>query len=302
MQPAAKIRVLLTGSTGQVGFKLLSRLDRLGEVFAPVRSQLDLAQAESIRYAIRSFQPHVIVNAAAYTAVDRAETQKYEAMQINGEAPRILAEEAKRHQAILVHYSTDYVFDGSRASPYTENEPTSPVNQYGKSKLAGEKNILRIGGAHFILRTSWVYAPRGSNFLLKMLQLGGQRESLRVVSDQIGTPTPASVVADATLAVLQHCTSFQHARNLSGIYHATCRGETSWFEFARTIFFQARQNRVAGLRVREVFPISTAEYPTPCQRPKYSVLCCRKIRETFSFHAPEWQQALATVIRKLHQK
>ena len=302
VKAAAKTRILLIGSTGQVGYELLPRLAGLGEVLAPPRWQVDLSRTESIPKAIRSFRPHVIVNAAAYTAVDRAETEKNAAMQINGEAPGILAEEAKRQQAVLVHYSTDYVFEGSAVSPYRETDGTTPINEYGKTKLAGEQNITQVGGAHFILRTSWVYSPRGSNFLLKMLQLGSEREMVRVVNDQIGSPTSASVVADATLALLQHCTSFEHATTLSGIYHATCRGATSWFEFARTIFAQAQQIRIPGLRVREVFPISTAEYPTPSQRPKYSVLCCRKIRETFSFRAPEWHDALAAVIRKVHQK
>lgn len=249
-----------------------------------------------------SFRPDVIVNAAAYTAVDRAETEQSAATQINAEALGILAEEAKRQQAILVHYSTDYVFDGSATLPYTETDGTGPINEYGKSKLAGEQKITQPGGAHFILRTSWVYSPRGSNFLLKVLQLGSERDMLRVVNDQIGSPTPASVVGDATQAVLQHCRSFEHARNLSGVYHASCRGQTSWFEFAQTIFAQAREIRLRGLTAREVVPTSTKEYPSSTQRPHYSVLCCRKIGETFSFRAPEWQHALTAVIRKVPQK
>ena len=293
------IRILLTGSTGQVGFELLSRLKSLGEVFALPRLELDLSREDSIRAAVRSHQPHLIVNAAAYTAVDRAESDLDPAMQVNGTAPGILAEEARRHRAILVHYSTDYVFDGLKNSPYVETDTTAPINQYGKSKLAGEEKIMRAGGAYFILRTSWVYAPRGSNFLLKMLQLGSERESLRVVNDQICSPTSASVVANATMAVLQRCGEFEQARLLSGIYHASCGGQTSWFDFARAIFEEVRELRMPGLKVREVVPISSNEFPSSCQRPLYSVLSCEKIAQTFSFRPPNWQDELPQVIREV---
>lgn len=300
MSPRFQNRILLTGPTGQVGFELLDRLSSLGEVFALSRSQLNLSQPESIRQAVRSISPRIIVNAAAYTAVDRAETDAETAMQVNATAPKILAEEAKRLQAVLVHYSTDYVFDGCKRSPYLEQDATNPLNQYGKSKLAGEQNVAEVGGAYFILRTSWVYGPRGSNFLLKMLQLGSEREKVRVVNDQIGSPTSASVVADATMAVLRRCCAgFEHSQRFSGIYHATCSAQTSWFEFARAIFALARENQLTQLKINEVLPVSTEEFPSACRRPSYSVLCCDKISQTFGFRAPDWRQELHTVMRDL---
>lgn len=267
------------------------------------RSQLDLARADSIRDAVRSTCPNIIVNAAAYTAVDRAETETELAMQVNAIGPGILAEEAKRCRALLVHYSTDYVFDGSKRCPYTEQDATHPLNQYGKTKLTGEQNVAQAGGAHFILRTSWVYAPRGSNFLLKMLQLGSERESLRVVSDQTGSPTPASLVADATMSILRRfCTAQKDAPDLSGIYHVACSGETSWFQFAQAIFAHARKSTPAHLKIRETLPISTEEFPSPCQRPRYSVLSCEKIAQTFAFRAPEWQKELSGVMRLIAEQ
>lgn len=276
---------------------MLGRLSLLGEVVALSRSELDLAEPEAIRRTVRLIRPDIIVNAAAYTAVDRAETEPDVAMQVNGAAPGILAEEAKYLRALLVHYSTDYVFDGSKRSPYLEEDATQPLNQYGKSKLAGEREVAKAGGAYFILRTSWVYAARGSNFLLKMLQLGSEREVIRVVSDQIGSPTPASVVADATMAVLMRCSGFEAAQHVSGIYHATCDGQTSWFEFARAIFAQAEENGLAGLKVKEVLPISTNEFPSSCRRPSYSVLSCNKIEQTFAFRTPDWREELTKVMR-----
>lgn len=291
-------RILLTGPTGQVGSELLDRLSSLGEVFALSRSQLNLSQPESIRQAVRSISPRIIVNAAAYTAVDRAETDAETAMQVNATAPKILAEEAKRLQAVLVHYSTDYVFDGCKRSPYLEQDATNPLNQYGKSKLVGEQNVAEVGGAYFILRTSWVYSPRGSNFLLRMLQLGSEREMVRVVNDQIGSPTSASVVADATMAVLGRCCAgFEHSQTLSGIYHATCSAQTSWFEFARAIFALVRENHLMQLKINEVLPVSTEEFPSACRRPSYSVLSCGKISQTFGFLAPDWRQELHRVMR-----
>lgn len=303
MSPSATNRILLTGPTGQVGFELLSRLSSLGEVFALNRSQLDLTEPESIRHVVRSIHPNVIVNAAAYTAVDRAETEPELAMQVNGIAPGILAEEAKRSRALLVHYSTDYVFDGLKGSPYLEEDATHPLNQYGRSKLAGEQNIARLGGAYFILRTSWVYANRGSNFLLKMLRLGSEREVLRVVSDQTGSPTSASVVADATMTLLRRCcTAFGDAAGLPGIYHATCSGQASWFEFARAIFAGAQETSQIALKVKEILPITAEEFSSSCQRPCYSVLSCDKIAKRFAFQAPDWREELSKVVRMLAER
>jgi dTDP-4-dehydrorhamnose reductase len=297
LKQPTQYRILLTGPTGQVGFELLGRLSSLGEVVPLSRSQLDLAEPEAVRRAIRDIRPNIIVNAAAYTAVDRAEAEPDVAMQVNGVAPGILAEEASHLRALLVHYSTDYVFDGSKQSPYDEQDPTRPLNQYGKSKLAGEHNVARMGGAYFTLRTSWVYSHRGSNFLLKMLQLGCEREVIRVVSDQIGSPTPASVVADATMAVLARCSGFEAAQHVSGIYHATCDGQTSWFEFASAIFARAQENGLVRLKVKEVLPVSTDEFPSPCRRPSYSVLSCKKIGQAFALRIPDWRDELNKIMR-----
>lgn len=292
-----EIRILLTGPTGQVGFELQRRLSSLGDVIAVDRSRLNLSSKESIRQTVRSVRPGIIVNAAAYTSVDCAEKDAESAMEINGTAPGVLAQEAKEHGAILVHYSSDYVFDGTKRVPYEESDATAPLNQYGKSKLAGENNIRQIGGAYFILRTSWVYSTRLSNFFLKMLELGRERELLRVVNDQVGSPTSAAVVADATVALLQSCGPvFENASRIAGIYHATCSGATSWFEFAREIFSQVRAANVLDLKVSEVLPISSSQYPSPAQRPSYSVLCCHKISQACVFRPPNWQEELSRVI------
>jgi len=227
---------------------------------------------------------------------------------VNGIAPGILAEEANRCRALLVHYSTDYVFDGKKRTPYVEEDETAPLNCYGCTKLTGEQNIAHAGGAYVILRTSWVYASRGSNFFLTMLRLGVERETLRIVDDQIGSPTPAATVADAALAIIQRCCpdasdTYESALSVSGIYHATCAGQTSWFQFAGAIFDEARKSALgAKLKVNEVTPIPTAEYPTPARRPQYSVLSNDKMIRTFAFQPPAWQEGLTTVMPQLAQQ
>ncbi len=297
-------RLLLLGASGQVGSELLPRLSPLGEVSAPSHAQLDLVSEESIRAAVRALEPAVIVNAAAYTAVDRAESERELAGRINAIAPGILAEEAARARALLVHYSTDYVFDGSKQSPYREDDATAPVNEYGRSKLLGEQRVAAAGGAYLILRTGWIYASRGRNFLLTMLRLGAEREELRVVDDQVGTPTTAAVVAEATLAALAACrrpgsSLYDGARSLSGIYHVGCGGQTSWHRFALAIFAAARAGATGPkLKVTRVTPITTAEYPTPAQRPRYSVLSKEKAERAFGFPPPPWEEGLAQVMRQ----
>jgi dTDP-4-dehydrorhamnose reductase len=296
---AAERRILLTGPTGQVGHELAQRLRSLGQVIAAGRTPgagvpaLDLAQPDSIVGVVRAVRPHLIVNAAAYTAVDRAETQADLAMAANGAAPGILAEEARRLGAGLVHYSTDYVFDGSGTRPWREDDPTGPLNAYGRSKLAGETAIQAAGVAHLILRTSWVHGVHGGNFVKTMLRLAGERSSLKVVDDQFGAPTSAAVVADVTVQILAQATTDLAAflRERGGLLHVACAGETSWHAFAREIFQQASR-RGALSRVPEVLPISSAEYPAAARRPANSRLDCTRLAERFGIRPPHWKAAL----------
>lgn len=295
-------RILLLGRTGQVGSELLPRLNAFAEVIAPDRSQLDLASEDSLRSTVRSIRPAIIINAAAYTAVDRAESEPELAARINAVAPAVLAQEARNCGAFLIHYSTDYVFDGGKRTPYLEQDVPAPLNQYGRSKLAGEQDVMRVGGVYFILRTSWVYAARGSNFLLTMLKLGRERETLRVVNDQTGSPTSAAVIADATISILQKCRAsetYESMRPFAGIYHLTCSGETTWFEFARAIFAEAQKLGLGdNLKVKEVVPISTAEYNAAARRPLYSVLSTEKFKSVFNFEPPHWSDVLPEVLRE----
>ena len=306
MPTPAPIRILLLGRTGQVGSELLPRLSTFGEVIAPGRSQLDLASEEAIRSTVRSIRPAIIINAAAYTAVDRAESEPELATRINAVAPAVLAQEARKCGAILIHYSTDYVFDGNKGAPYVEQDVPAPLNQYGRSKLTGEQDMMSAGGVYFILRTSWVYAERGSNFLLTMLTLGRERESLRIVNDQTGAPTSATVIADATISVLRKCQapgSHESMNPFAGIYHLTCSGETTWFEFARAIFAETRKLGTGEeFKVKEVIPISTSEYGAPAQRPLYSVLSTEKFQSIFDFAPPHWHNALLDVLRSRLKK
>ena len=274
------MRILLTGAGGQVGWELKSTLAALGEVQAFDRAQLDLADTPRLIAAVRAMQPDAIVNAAAYTAVDKAETEREAAFAVNAMAPRVLAQEARRAGALLVHYSTDYVFDGGKATPYLEHDPTGPVSVYGESKLAGEQAIAASGCRHLILRTSWVYGPRGRNFLLTMLRLARERPELRVVDDQVGAPTSSLEIARATATLL--------AKGALGLYHMTAAGETSWCGFARAILARA------GLAT-PVVAIRTADYPTPAKRPRNSRLDCSRLRADHGVALAPWEDALAEV-------
>lgn len=278
------MRILLTGKTGQVGWELQRALVPLGEVVALDRNGMNLANPDSIRSAIRETKPELIVNAAAYTAVDQAESEPELAMAINGVAPGIIAEEAKRFGATLVHYSTDYVFDGTKDSPYTEADTPNPVSIYGKTKLAGERAIEAAGCAHLILRTSWVYGARGNNFLLTILRLAKERDELRIVDDQIGAPTWCRAIASATASVVSRF--FEEPNAKQGVYHITCAGETSWCNFARAIVMCSY---VSGARIVR---ISTDEYPLPARRPSNSSLSNSKLNSTFGIILPRWQAAL----------
>ena len=280
------MRILVLGRNGQVGAALTQSLQSLGELIALDRTQLDLANPEAIRTALRELQPQVIINAAAYTAVDAAESDQATAFQVNAIAPRVIAEESERLSATLIHYSTDYVFDGGKQGAWLEDDATAPLSAYGHSKLAGEQAIADVGGSHLILRTSWVYGLQGKNFLLTMLKLAETRDELAIVDDQIGAPTWAITIADATAAILRDAGEPAQLAALSGIYHLCAGGHTSWFGFAQAIFSHASVQKKPTLR-----PITTVEYPTPAKRPANSMLNTDKFRHTFG-DLPDWGDAL----------
>jgi dTDP-4-dehydrorhamnose reductase len=284
-------KILVTGVDGQVGFELVRSLQGLGDIVAADRRTMDLSDVEAIRRVVREVQPDVIVNPAAYTAVDRAETEVDAARQINAVAPAVIAEEAARSGALMVHYSTDYVFDGTKAGAYTETDQTNPRNVYGRTKLEGELAIAGSGCAHLILRTSWVYGLRGRNFLATMLKLAGDRDELRVVSDQFGAPTWSNTIASLTACLLSQGLSLDTDaawwRARSGIYHMSAGGSTSWAGFANAIFDIA----LAGKRPR-VVPIEAIDYPTPAARPANSVMSHKKLGQVFGLQPPAWDRAL----------
>ena len=275
--------ILVTGATGQLGFELARLLTAHGDVTATDRAHLDLAAADAIVAAVRGLRPRLIVNAAAYTAVDQAEREPDQAEAVNARAPAILAEEAKRLGAVLIHYSTDYVFDGAAAVPYAEDALANPINEYGRSKLRGEEAIAAIGGESLIFRTCWIYGLRGKNFLTTICRLAVERDELRIVADQIGVPNWCRVVADATSDMVGRGLAALAER--AGLYHMSARGSASWFEFARAIVGPVDRPRVV--------PITTAEYPTLARRPAYAVLATRKLEQAFGLVLPEWRESLA---------
>jgi len=293
-------RVLVTGADGQLGRALRSAIGASAEVIACNRSALDLSAPEQIRNKIRELAPDVILNAGAYTAVDRAESEQGLAMEINGRAPGVLAEEAARAGALLIHYSTDYVFDGSKTGPWVENDTTNPLNVYGATKLAGEEAIRQVGGRYLILRTSWVYAPEGKNFVLTMLRLGRERDSLNVVNDQVGAPTTAAELASATDTIVTGILEDRFGKSCdewAGTYHMTCGGGVSWCGFARAIF--GRASGLLGGKTPSVNPIATSEYPTPANRPLNSVLSSEKLHLRFGVQLASWESALEEVIAEI---
>lgn len=283
-------RILISGKTGQVGYELERSLQGLGEIIALDRSQMDLSNLQQVRDVIRSVKPTLIVNPAAYTAVDQAEREPELALRINGEAPGVMAEEAKKLGATLIHYSTDYVFDGTKDSAYLETDPTCPVNIYGSSKLAGEQAIQATGVAHLILRTSWVYSTHGKNFLLTMRRLAQERDALNIVSDQFGAPTWSRTIADTTAHIVAQslCATDQQAwwDKHSGLYHLTAQGKTTWFGFAEAIMAHASVTKKPQLT-----PILASQYPVPAQRPANSVLSSQKLMDSFC-GLPNWNDAL----------
>ncbi len=286
-------KILLLGKNGQIAWELRRALAVQAEVITLSSQDLNLENSMAIREAVRSINPRVIVNAAGYTAVDKAEDEPEKARLINAVAPGILAEEAKRCRSLLVHYSTDYVFDGSKESPYTEEDRVDPINVYGQTKLEGEKNIREVGASHLIFRTCWVYGLRGRNFLLAMLKLAREKDELRVVDDQYGSPTWSRMIAQSTALILFYSQMLE--KDFAGTYHLSARGQTTWYEFARTIFelYFTSENDYAN-----VIPISSNEFITRAKRPSYSVLSGDKLEKEFGIALPWWYFSLAQVMER----
>ncbi len=282
--------ILLLGGQGQVGWHLRRALAPLGPVVAPSRAEVDLTDEAALRALVARLRPGCVVNAAAYTAVDRAEQEPDRAHAVNARAPAVLAEAARDAGALLVHYSTDYVFDGTADRPYTEADPTAPLNVYGRTKRAGEEAVVAAGGAYLVLRTSWVYGLRRHNFFLTMLRLARQGGPLRVVSTQVGAPTPAWLIAEVTAQVLARRQTLPEDRRPVGLFHLTAGGQTSWHGFAEALL-----QRTLGPEAPPVLPITPDAYPTPAARPAYSVLDTTRIRQTFGVHLPSWEDALLPV-------
>lgn len=287
------MKLLVTGANGQVGWELRRSLSHLGTVVAMDRNACDLSRPQELNRVIRDVRPDVIVNAAAYTAVDKAEEEEELATTINGTAVGVIADEARKLGVLLIHYSTDYVFDGAKASPYTEDDPPHPINAYGRSKLAGERAIEQCGGLYLILRTSWVYAARGHNFLRTILRLAGERDELRVVADQIGAPTWASDIADVTAAIARQTSNERKLGNFApGILNVTAGGKTSWFGFAEIILEQARLRAAAPQNKPKIIAILSSERPTPAARPKNSNLAGERAHQRFGIAIGDWKNRL----------
>jgi len=287
------MKVLLTGSQGQVGWELARTLLPLGEVVAASRAQADLSDLDGLRRSIRSIKPDIIVNAAAYTAVDKAETDQEQAFLINAQAAGVLAEEAAICGALLIHYSTDYVFDGSKTGAYLEGDQTNPLNVYGQSKLAGEQAIQASTADFLILRTTWVYAARGNNFVKSILRLAQEREELNIVADQIGAPTWARLIAESTAHILRQAQQERQQGGFkSGIYNLTSTGETSWHGFAEKIIELAKQQEGLPIKTQRVNPIPTSAYPLPATRPANSRLSTQRLQKHYQLALPSWETAL----------
>lgn len=299
--------ILLTGATGQVGGELLRTLAKFGEIVAPARSELDLAQPESVRRLIHTIRPRWIVNPGAYTAVDKAESEPDLAYAVNEKTVAVIGEEAQKIGAAVIHFSTDYVYAGLGTEPYVETDATGPTSVYGASKLAGETALAESGAAHLIFRTSWVYGATGKNFLLTIRKLARERESLRIVADQYGAPTWSRDLAEMTAAVMAQCeaTATRQSQSLAeavravgGVYHAAGTGETTWHGFAAEAIEQMRrQDPATPLATLE--GIATAEYPTPAKRPANSRLDCTKLERIFQWRMPDWRQSLQQVTNEL---
>jgi dTDP-4-dehydrorhamnose reductase len=295
----ASPRILIVGNAGQLGRELEQAFAGIGPIVAVDRESVDLADADQTRSLVRRASPDLILNAAAYTAVDRAESEPELAHAINAQAPRVLAEEALQRNALFVHYSTDYVFDGSKTGPWVETDLPNPLNVYGASKLAGEQAVEKVGGRSLIFRTSWVYGPHGNNFLLTMLRLGRERDRLSIVDDQVGAPTTSIELARAThnIVISMFAGRYGNPESCSGLYHMTCAGSVSWFGFAQAIFTRAAE--LLDAKAPQLSPIPTSAYPTPAARPRNSVLSNAKLATRFSVRLPAWESALEEALRAI---
>ena len=301
------MKILITGKDGQLGWELQCALAPLGQLYPLGRRELDLANPDAIRQTMRRLRPDVVVNAGAYTDVNKAESEPQAAKAVNGEAPAILAEELKRAGGrVLVHYSTDYVFDGASGRPYREDDPTSPINAYGASKLSGEQALQQIGAPYFVFRTEWVYATRGRNFLLTILRLAREGKPLRVIADQVGAPTWSRMIAEATAGVLGQTLGKNPGLEpaaVAGIYHLTAAGQATWHEFTRAILTEVLLRDPSAeltwcrTALDGLMPISSAEFPTPARRPAYSLLDNRKLEQAFGITCPDWRLQLHLAMR-----
>jgi dTDP-4-dehydrorhamnose reductase len=304
-----ELKIVIVGRSGQVAWELRRALASLGLVSCVGRPEFDLADLDSVRAGLRQVQPDVIVNAAAYTAVDQAESEPEVTMQVNADAPRVLAEEAKRLCALFITYSSDYVFDGAKAGPYTESDLPNPLSVYGASKLAGDRAVESVGGAHLIFRTSWVYGSRGKNFLNTILKLAAERGELKLVDDQVGAPTWSREIARATAEIIAHLageTSLPGSGRMAdvlgerrGIYNMTAGGSVSWCGFATAIVEELSKQRTRQSGLARVVPIPASQYPTPARRPQNSRLSNEKLRQTFGVALPSWRESLACVMGEM---
>ncbi len=298
------MKILLIGKNGQLGNQLSVTLPEEGTVVALDRRECDLTSPKQLREKIQQLRPDIIINAAAYTAVDRAEDEAQIAMQVNAVAVGIIGEEAKKLDALVIHYSTDYLFNGEKSSPYLETDRPAPQNVYGESKWLGEQALIESGARYLIFRTTWVHGPQGSNFLKTILHLASSRDILKIVADQYGVPTSTQLLASATLHVLR---SYSSAKNQNkeasfpyGIYHLTPEGQTNWYEYARYIVAKAVKEGVPlTLTSEQIFPIPTEEYPLPAKRPKNSRLDCSLFKKTFGFSLPDWQNDVDSTLNQL---
>jgi dTDP-4-dehydrorhamnose reductase len=304
----ADLKIVIVGRNGQLAWEANQRFQGLGQIICVGRPELDLLDAEGVRAEIRRIKPSILVNAAAYTAVDQAESEPEAALKINSEAPAAMAEEAKRLGALFITYSTDYVFDGKSASPYKEADATDPLNVYGASKLSGERAVEEVGGNYVIFRTSWVYGARGKNFLMTILKLAAQRPELRIVDDQVGTPTWSRDLADATRNIMEQLVMKSAAEKIPigevlggrrGIYHMTAAGSVSWCGFAAAILEEMEKRASSKGSLAKIVPIPSSDYPTPAARPHNSRLHNDKLKKTFGVTLPPWRASLTAVMDEL---